>query len=1209
MNGREMSRALKHSEGRPKEGEHADEEDTEGLISNLSGWQVNRDDKGIATRPLPIGTELPASQATELSPTPSSSLSSSSLIQQQQQSLPLDSMSTEPWRRRQEEVQSQLERDPHFEYAQKYPSDHHYHHQQQHHDLNENFAQFSLSTTKTTTSGKSPSTRGNAVDQPSDKNVPTKIASLQPKEESMRSVLDFPTLSSLREALEQCVVEDDTAVETTTTTPNDNVWMDAQIPLVHATTRQPLQRGYGDADWLLPVVDPQAQPQSVQQELQRLWTLKSYWSPLLPTTPNATTSSTHRNVPSSPLTTTTNSSSSSMTFLNQLCAQACREFQVATCAISLVDLGCQSALASHGLPISTCPRRVAFCAHAILQKQQPPSSSFSESTQSQSATTSTSTYSHVDTSTNLISSTDTSAPTTTPTTHDTDTWSSPNVCIVKDTWQDERFARNPLVLKPPHLRFYAGAPLVSPEGYKLGTFCVEGPDPKPNGLTTQQVQTLQSYAQKAMTFLVQQQQQHIQRQLMPPPPPVRRGPPSSMSLQPQPNAKHSTQSTKTSLSNSTTTATSASIPNTSSSSSSYIPADDVERLRRHAGITTNLGGLLYYEGDCVTAMLLFQESVQTLMSLEATLSAAASTTQKTEAAAAAAASAIPSGFFLPTLERQEEMEQLFQLMSVETNTPESVRGLCSLAQQLFVQSHRNLMKEQQVGHSDEDENNDMETTTAPSTASGPQHQHDLQHLQSKGGWHKPLCRDICTVHGFPGLFGRNSSKLRRMPSERLELSGLVFCEPFRISVNQKPGSTETEQKHFIIPLEQCSKATLFNMGLIHYHWGRVETALQFFDLASSMYQQLPPLHFDPVILASFNNLAQIHLQFGRTSDAMELLEDAMTRGNAALSALYSEVRPGAGAQELNAEHPAGIIGLADARPSRRLRRKLARTVMNVGHVHYLNCDYEAAMATCHDALRLIHPNTEDAEVASVWHNMGVLLYHQGIKEDAIQYLGRFIDRAKHVMGPDYLQLAEAYQLEGIAIFEMGQLYECMAPLNEALRIRKLQMIDQNHSSIAESLCCIGRVLQAREEYDFCLRAFLEGMAIYRANATRQQQVAKSDDNEQTHGSLLSFDTAQTLLDVGRAFHAQNRIDEAIVTYEEVTDLTRQFFGVRHAFVARLDNIVGNLHLELGRVALALQKFTEAMKICLEQGLPVDYCVVKDPLCRVQHEHVPVAPMA
>lgn len=75
----------------------------------------------------------------------------------------------------------------------------------------------------------------------------------------------------------------------------------------------------------------------------------------------------------------------------------------------------------------------------------------------------------------------------------------PGLTIVPDLTEDPRFARNPLVTGEPHLRFYAGAVLRTPDHVPLGALCVL--DHKPRDLTEEQASTLTMLARQVMSHL------------------------------------------------------------------------------------------------------------------------------------------------------------------------------------------------------------------------------------------------------------------------------------------------------------------------------------------------------------------------------------------------------------------------------------------------------------------------------------------------------------------------------------------------------------------------------------------------------------------------------------------------------------------------------------------------------------------------------------
>jgi len=73
------------------------------------------------------------------------------------------------------------------------------------------------------------------------------------------------------------------------------------------------------------------------------------------------------------------------------------------------------------------------------------------------------------------------------------------IMVVEDALQDVRFHDNPVVVGDPHVRFYAGAPLISSDGLPLGTLCVF--DARPQQLESHKAEALAALSRQVMLVM------------------------------------------------------------------------------------------------------------------------------------------------------------------------------------------------------------------------------------------------------------------------------------------------------------------------------------------------------------------------------------------------------------------------------------------------------------------------------------------------------------------------------------------------------------------------------------------------------------------------------------------------------------------------------------------------------------------------------------
>ncbi|GGL08138.1 sensor domain-containing diguanylate cyclase [Deinococcus radiotolerans] len=78
--------------------------------------------------------------------------------------------------------------------------------------------------------------------------------------------------------------------------------------------------------------------------------------------------------------------------------------------------------------------------------------------------------------------------------------------VIENATADPRFQDNPMVVGEPHIRLYAGAPLTTPAGQRIGSLCVV--DPEPRTLDQEDLLALQDLAALAMQML------ELRRQLL-----------------------------------------------------------------------------------------------------------------------------------------------------------------------------------------------------------------------------------------------------------------------------------------------------------------------------------------------------------------------------------------------------------------------------------------------------------------------------------------------------------------------------------------------------------------------------------------------------------------------------------------------------------------------------------------------------------------------
>ncbi|CAF2073352.1 unnamed protein product [Rotaria magnacalcarata] len=253
-------------------------------------------------------------------------------------------------------------------------------------------------------------------------------------------------------------------------------------------------------------------------------------------------------------------------------------------------------------------------------------------------------------------------------------------------------------------------------------------------------------------------------------------------------------------------------------------------------------------------------------------------------------------------------------------------------------------------------------------------------------------------------------------------------------------------------------------------------------------------------------------------------------------------------------------------------------------------------------------NSDDAEVADIYHNLGRAYGYKGDFKKALENFNRAYDlRSRTPVTSDYA-LPDTLNSLGVIYGEQGEYDKAKKRFNDALTMveqhqtsdtkSKVLHIAQSHSNLGwihflkgeyqQALGFHQQSLNSRKQFlgdDFLLLAdnyssigavqhalgqFDKAMENYNIGFKIRQLNLPSD-----HPSIASIYQA-----IGAVHHESGRYDDALENYKHALDIRAKALGPNHSSVATVYKSIGGVYLDQGEYGQALKQYMRALEICV-----------------------------
>lgn len=283
--------------------------------------------------------------------------------------------------------------------------------------------------------------------------------------------------------------------------------------------------------------------------------------------------------------------------------------------------------------------------------------------------------------------------------------------------------------------------------------------------------------------------------------------------------------------------------------------------------------------------------------------------------------------------------------------------------------------------------------------------------------------------------------------------------------------------------------------------------------------------------------------------------------------------------------------------------KVAATVINnIGRIYYLKGEYDQALTTYREALRIRRKLGPAIDRAATVYNTGQTHHQRGELDDAMRLYLEFLEIAKDLFGPNHRDVAIIYKCIAEIHHERNELKQARTLFEQALVVARASLGDL-HPELASTYNKLGNLLYEMRELDGAMAYYLEGLKVEQAvlepnhphiviTLTNCAQIHKQKGEYklaldlyrkiygmQTANNADSVEVASTLSSMGLMEYQLKNYEAAFDLYQDALRVRRDHYGCDdNKDVASTLNSIGLVLFKQNILEIALDCFAQSLRI-------------------------------